>query len=189
MRRVTAAMVEDNKDIIEINDITSSYTSDPVRKVAEEKDIFKTNIDISKQSKRVKNKFYKIQKRYQTGNDGTQSDFVDPEVVNGYGMFDLVEPPYNLEILASLFEENAIHNATVLARVMNTVALGYVWEDTPKSRKRIERATNKEGESLVRLRDELQKEEERLEQLFEDFNVDEDFVETLIKVWIDYLTV
>lgn len=189
MRRVTAAMVEDNKDIIEINDITSSYTSDPVRKVADEKDIFKTNIDISKQSKRVKNKFYKIQKRYQTGNDGTQSDFVDPEVVNGYGMFDLVEPPYNLEILASLFEENAIHNATVLARVMNTVALGYVWEDTPKSRKRIERATNKEGESLVRLRDELQKEEERLEQLFEDFNVDEDFVETLIKVWIDYLTV
>lgn len=189
MRRVTAAMVEDNRDIIEINDITSSYTSDPARKVVEEKDIFKNNIDISKQSKRVKNKFYKIQKRYQTGTDGTQSDFVDPEIVNGYGMFDLVEPPYNLEILASLFEENAIHNATVLARVMNTVALGYVWEDTPKSRKRIERATNKEGESLVRLRDELQKEEERLEQLFEDFNVDEDFVETLIKVWIDYLTV
>lgn len=189
MRRVTAAMVEDNSQVIEIDDIVSSYTASPQKKKAEEKDIFKTKIDVSNQSKRVKNKFYKLQKRYQTGSDGTQSDFVDPEVVNGYGMFDLVEPPYNLEILASLFEENAIHNATVLARVMNTVALGYVWEDTMKSKKRIEKASHKEGDSLSRVRDELQKEEERLESLFEDFNVDEDFVETLIKVWIDYLTV
>ena len=189
MRRITAALAEENMTSIEIDDITSSYTADLSRKVVDDKDIFKKKIDVSNQSKRVKNKFYKLKKRYQTGASGAESDFVDPEVVNGYGMFDLVEPPYNVEVLASLFEENAIHNATVLARTMNTVALGYVWEDTLKTKKRIERATTKEGESMSRLRDELQREEERLESIFDDFNVDEDFIETLIKVWVDYLTI
>jgi PBSX family phage portal protein len=189
MRRITAALAEENNETIEIDDITSSYTADLSRKVIEDKDVFKKDIDVTSQSKKVKNKFYKLKKRYQTGASGAESDFVDPEVVNGYGMFDLVEPPYNLEVLASLFEENAIHNATVLARVMNTVALGYVWQNTSKSNKRIERATNKDGESMTRLRDELQKEEERLEAIFENLNIDEDFIETLIKAWVDYLTI
>ena len=158
MRRITAAMV-DNTDFIEIDDVTSSYTSDNTKKVTEEKDVFMQKVDVSKQTKRVKNKYYKLSKRYQTGEDGTESKFVDPEMVNGYGMFDLVQPPYNLEILASLFEENSIHNASIQARTMNTVALGYQWEDTSKTKKRIERATTKEGESLSRLREELQREE------------------------------
>ena len=93
-------------------------------------------------------------------------------MVNGYGMFDLVQPPYNLEVLASLFEENSIHHASVLARTMNTVALGYQWVDTTKTKKRIEKASNKEGDSLSRIRDELQREEDRLDELFENFNID-----------------
>ena len=190
MRRITAALADHNNDIIEIDDVTSSYSPGVFSKsVSEDKDIFKAKIDVSSQTKKVKNKFYKLNKRYQTGSDGTESKFVDPELVNGYGMFDLVEPPYNLEILASLFEENSIHNASILSRTMNTVALGYRWEDTSKTKKRIERATNREGESISRLRDELQREEDRLDELFENFNIDEDFIETLIKVWVDYLTI
>lgn len=189
MKRIAAAMADDNSQTIEIDDITSSYTFDGTKTITEEKDVFLSKVDISKQTKKVKNKFYKLNKRYQTGADGTESKFVDPELVNGYGMFDLVQPPYNLEILASLYEESSVHNASILARTMNTVALGWRWEDTSKTRKRIERATLKEGESLPRLRDELQREEDRLEDLFDDFNVDEDFIETLIKVWIDYLTI
>jgi hypothetical protein len=182
-------MADEKTTTIEIDDVTSSYTGDFSKTIAEEKDVFNQKIDVSKQTKRVKNKYYKLSKRYQTSEDGTESKFVDPELVNGYGMFDLVQPPYNLEILASLFEENSVHNASVLARTMNTVALGYKWEDTSKTRKRIERATTKEGESLSRLREELQREEDRLEDLFDSFNVDEDFLESLVKVWIDYLTI
>lgn len=189
MRRISAAMADEKTTTIEIDDVTSSYTGDFSKTIAEEKDVFNQKIDVSKQTKRVKNKYYKLSKRYQTSEDGTESKFVDPELVNGYGMFDLVQPPYNLEILASLFEENSVHNASVLARTMNTVALGYKWEDTSKTRKRIERATTKEGESLSRLREELQREEDRLEDLFDSFNVDEDFLESLVKVWIDYLTI
>ena len=189
MRRISAAMADEKTTTIEIDDITSSYTGDFSKTITEEKDVFSQKIDVSKQTKRVKNKYYKLSKRYQTGEDGTESKFVDPELVNGYGMFDLVQPPYNLEILASLFEENSIHNASVLARTMNTVALGYKWQDTSKTRKRIERATTKQGESLPRLREELQREEDRLEDLFDSFNIDEDFLESLVKVWIDYLTI
>jgi len=188
MRRITAAMADDT-DFIEIDDVTSSYTSDVTKKVTEEKDVFAQKIDVSKQTKKVKNKYYKLSKRYQTSANGTESKFVDPEMVNGYGMFDLVQPPYNLEILASLFEENSIHNASIQARTMNTVALGYHWEDTSKTKKRVERATTKEGESLGRLREELQREEDKLEEIFDNFNVDEEFLETLVKVWIDYLTI
>jgi len=189
LRRISAAMADEKTTTIEIDDITSSYTGDFSKTITEEKDVFSQKIDVSKQTKRVKNKYYKLSKRYQTGEDGTESKFVDPELVNGYGMFDLVQPPYNLEILASLFEENSIHNASVLARTMNTVALGYKWQDTSKTRKRIERATTKQGESLPRLREELQREEDRLEDLFDSFNIDEDFLESLVKVWIDYLTI
>lgn len=187
MRRVMAALVDDANVMPEIDDVSSTYTN-PSKVVSEEKDGFRLPVDISKQEKKIKNRMYKIQKRYQEGSDGTQSDFEDPDTINGYGMFDLVEPPYNLDILASLFEENSIHHASVLSRTMNTVGLGYKWEDTSKTRKRIERATTKEGESLPRLRDELQKEEDRLNELFDSFNIDESFIETLIKVWIDYLT-
>lgn len=189
MRQIAAAMVEDRSDMIEIDDVSSIYTPgiDTTKSVREETDPFKEAIDISKQSKKVKNKFYKIRKRQAEGSDGTQSKFLDPEQVSGYGMFDVVEPPYNLDILASLFEENAIHNACVLARTMNTVGLGYVWENTAKANKRIERATAKES-SGQRLRDELDKEEERLNNLFDDFNTDVSFDETLIQVWIDVLT-
>ena len=188
MKRLTAAMVSESKDIIEIDDIVSSQSFDTTKTVVEDKDVFMQKVDVSKQPKKIKNKFYKLSKKYQEGADGTESKFVDPELVNGYGMFDLVQPPYNQEILASLFEESATHNASILARTMNTVALGYRWEDTSKTRKRIERATMKDGESLVRLREELQREEDRLEEIFDNLNVDEEFAETLSKVWIDYLT-
>jgi len=188
MRRIAASMIEDNKEIIEIDDITSTYTNAIDLIKVEDKDIFKLPIDLEKQTKKVKTTYQKLNKRYQTSADGTESKFVDPEMVNGYGMFDLVQPPYNLEILASLFEENSVHHASILARTMNTVALGYRWEDTTKTKKRIEKASSKEGDGLTRLRDELQKEEDRLDELFEDFNIDEDFIETLIKVWVDYLT-
>ena len=189
MRKIAASMVEEKNDFIELDDISSSYTNVSLEKIIDGKDVFSTPIDIEKQDKKTKLAHQKLIKRYQTGANGTESKFIDPEMVNGYGMFDLVQPPYNLEVLASLFEENSIHHASVLARTMNTVALGYQWVDTTKTKKRIEKASNKEGDSLSRIRDELQREEDRLDELFENFNIDEDFIETLIKVWVDYLTV
>jgi PBSX family phage portal protein len=194
MRRIAASLVEKRTDIIEIDDVTSSYTGNISKIITEDKDIFSKPIDPAFQSRKIKNQLSKINKKYiapqyDSGKSGTGSKYVDPEIVNGYGMFDLVQPPYNLEILASLYEESATHNASILARTMNTVALGYRWEDTSKSRKRVEKASGKNSDTLARLRDELQREEDRLNDLFDSFNIDESFIESLIKVWVDYLTI
>lgn len=278
MKRVAAAMVPDTEEVI-VDDVVDSRTFDQTVIVTEETDPFKEPVKkfLSRQSKKTKNKYYKLRKQWATGADGTKSKYEDPELVNGYGMFDVVEPPYNLDTLASLFDENAIHNACIMARSMNTVGLGYVWEDTAKSRKRQEKAQYKsdhgnakvadisegdilmwidndmpvtgqvqhvmaegvldipsEGISLVtspdrpaalmtiwennmpterqhadylenlvfvtsgsashisnapllRIRQELYREEQKLEMLFDNFNQAESFTESLLKIWVDVL--
>jgi PBSX family phage portal protein len=144
VKRVAAAFVPDDSNTV-IDDISSSYSNFSEKSKSLEYDPFKEPVSkhISKQSKTTKNKYYKLRKQYGTGADGVKSKYEDPELVNGYGMFDVVEPPYNLDTLASLFDENAIHNACIMARAMNTVGLGHVWEDTSKSKKRQERAQYK----------------------------------------------
>lgn len=191
MRRVAAALVED-KDDVYIDDVFSTHNSyEETKIIKDENDPFRKPIDISKQSKRLKNKLYKmrsnLRKRQSEGEDGTKSKFLDPNMISGYGVFDVIEPPYNLEVLASLYEENAIHNACITARTMNTVGLGYHWENTSKADKKIERATGK-AESANRTRDELRREEDKLFDLIDGLNKDISFTETLIRVWMDVLT-
>lgn len=141
MRRVAAALVPEEKELV-VDDVIDSRTFAPIISISEEVDGFKEPIKkhLSRQSKKTKNKFYKLRKQWGVGSDGARSKYEDPELVNGYGMFDVVEPPYNLDTLASLFDENAIHNACIMARTMNTVGLGFNWEDTSKSRRRQEKA-------------------------------------------------
>lgn len=187
----TAQMAEPDEFFFEINDVSSTHSKENVEVVVkEEVDIFKNPVDTAVLTKKMKNKYYRLRKMQPEGKDGTESKFIEPELVNGYGMFDVVEPPYNLDLLAGLFEENAVHNACVMARTMNTVGLGYDWADTPKARKKLEKAQAKDNEnSLTRVRDALQDEEDRLNELFDTFNTTDSFTETMIKVWIDYLTV
>lgn len=281
MKRVAAALVPDGEDLV-VDDVVDSRTFSPTISVSEEVDGFKDPIKkhLTKQSKKTKNKYYKIRKQWGVGADGAKSKYEDPELVNGYGMFDVVEPPYNLDTLASLFDENAIHNACIMARAMNTVGLGYNWEDTAKSKRRQEKAqyrydnssgsdeasingfsegdvvtwvdgsrtlrgqvehvmdegvldipsrnirlqTSEESpaalitiyrsgqptaqqaavylselskestsrkvseDSMQRLRNSLVREEQRLNDLFDNFNEFESFTETLVKIWIDVLT-
>ena len=281
MKRVAAALVPDSEDLI-VDDVVDSRTFSPIIAISEEADGFKDPIKkhLTKQSKKTKNKYYKLRKQWGVGSDGAKSKYEDPELVNGYGMFDVVEPPYNLDTLASLFDENAIHNACIMARSMNTVGLGYNWEDTAKSRRRQEKAqyryehsgdsdsaaingfaegdvvTWTEGsrslrgqiehvmdegildipsrnirletsaenpaalvsilrndqptrqqaavylsnlskesssrkvseDSMQRLRNSLIREEQRLNDLFDNFNEYESFTETLVKIWIDVLS-
>ena len=190
MKRLAAAMVPETDEII-VDDVTNSFTFAPSEIIVEEHDSFKEPVSkvLSRQSRKTKNRFYKLKKRYGEGADGTKSKYVDPELVDGYGLFDLVEPPYNLDTLASLFDENAIHNACIMARSMNTVGLGYVWEDSPKTKRRQERASRKDTDgSVLRIREDMLREEIRLNELFDTFNESESFTETLLKIWVDVLT-
>ena len=172
---------EDN-DSNEIDDLFFTTTLNKVESV----DPF-SEIKISTLSPKMKRKAQRLQKRHE-GEDGTKSKYLDPEVVNGYSLWDIVNPPYDLDNLARLYDQSAIHYASINARVMNTVGLGFEFEETLKSRRRIEKAQD-DPAKLERVRKNLQDLREELDVLFESLNVEETLIETLVRVWQDCLTV
>lgn len=146
-----------------------------------------SEVKISSLSPKMKRKAQRLQKRHE-GEDGTKSKYLDPEVVNGYSLWDIVNPPYDLDNLAILYDQSAIHYAAINARVMNTVGLGFEFTETLKSRRRIEKSQS-DPVKLEKTRKGLQDLREELEVLFEDFNVEETLIETMVRVWQDCLTV
>lgn len=172
----------ENDSVEEIEDI--SYIS--INSKEESVDPF-SMIKIDSLSPKMKRKAIRLQKRHE-GEDGTKSKYLDPEVINGYSLWDIVNPPYDLDNLARLYDQSAIHYASINARVMNTVGLGYEFTETLKSRRKIEKAQDNPAK-LERTRKELQDLREELDELFESFNVEETLIETMIRVWQDCLTV
>ena len=146
-----------------------------------------SEVKISSLSPKMKRKAQRLQKRHE-GEDGTKSKYLDPEVVNGYSLWDIVNPPYDLDSLAILYDQSSIHYAAINARVMNTVGLGFEFTETLKSRRRIEKAQS-EPVKLEKTRKSLQDLREELEILFESLNVEETLIETMVRVWQDCLTV
>lgn len=183
MRAIQAQLVEDDKvKEIDIDDLGKSLQVVPT----EETDPFK-KVPVKYQSTRVKNKYYRLRKKNE-GADGTPSKYNDPLAVNGYGIFDVVEPPFDMELLAGLYVENSTHNAAVNARTASTVGLGYKWVHNSKAKQKLEKATATGDESEDRARKFLQKEEDMMEEIFNDFHKEETFIETLTKVWLDVRT-
>lgn len=169
----------DDFEIDDISYISSFVTEDSVDPFA--------MVKISSLSPKMKRKAQRLQKR-QEGEDGTKSKYIDPEVVNGYSLWDIVNPPYDLDNLARLYDQSAIHCAAINARVMNTVGLGYEFTETLKARRRIEKAQEDDAK-LERVRKGLQDLREDLDELFENLNIEETIIETLVRVWQDCLTV
>lgn len=138
-------------------------------------------------SPKMKRRYQRLSKKFE-GEDGTATKYIDPETLDGYSLYDIVNPPYDLDNLANLYDSSAIHNASISARVMNTVGLGYTFVETLKAKRKLEKA-NGNPEKLSRVRKDIQDEKERLEDIFEDVNKEETFLETMIKIWQDVLTV
>ena len=166
----------------EIDDLTyfgfdsSTTNDDPFAKVS-----------YSSLSPKMKRKVSKLAKKFE-GIDGVASKYIDPETLDGYSLYDIVNPPYDLDTLAGLYDSSAIHNAAVAARVMNTVGLGFEFVETIKAKRRLEKAAG-EPERLARVRKAIQDEKQKLEDIFENTNKEETFNETMIKIWQDVLTV
>ena len=182
---MTSNMVHVDQDDFNENEIDDiSYTS--YFDKAESIDPF-LEIRISSLPPKMKRKAQRLQKQH-VGQDGTKSKYIDPEVINGYSLWDIVNPPYDLDNLSKLYDQSAIHYAAINARVMNTVGLGFEFEETLKSRRKVEKSQS-DPEKLERVRKSLQDLREDLENAFESFNVEETFIETMVRVWQDCLTV
>jgi len=173
---------DSDSQAMEIDDL--SYIA--YESVAEKTDPFKM-VKFSTLSPKMKRRASRLNKKYE-GIEGAATKYIDPETIDGYSLYDIVNPPYDLDNLAGLYDQSSIHNAAINAIVMNTVALGYSFEETLKAKRRIEKA-QENPDKLSRVRKSLQDERERLEELFEDLNQEETFIETMIKVWQDVKTI
>ena len=120
-----------------------------------------------------------------TGIDGVKTKQINPGEVyrNGYGVFDVITPPYNLYELASFYDTNFANHAAIDAKVANTVGLGYNFETAPDVVMRMENMENQSAMDKARKRLERLK-GEAIEWL-ESLNSDDSFLTTMEKVDLD----
>jgi PBSX family phage portal protein len=120
-----------------------------------------------------------------TGVEGVQSKQMNPGEVfrNGYGLFDVITPPYNLYELANFYDTNFANHAAIDAKVSNTVGLGYKFDVAKDVILRIESMENETA---------MQKARRRLDRLkgeaiewIESLNDDDSFTTTMEKVLLD----
>ena len=121
--------MEDNTPDIEISN-TADWVDFYSTKVEKTTDPFKVEgedlVKISGLSSTFRRKMNRdIQKSF-TGIDGaqTQQNLLQ-QAITGYAMFDLVQPLYNLEYLARVYEISPYNYAAINAKVSNIVGLGY----------------------------------------------------------------
>lgn len=120
-----------------------------------------------------------------TGIDGIKSKQINPGEVwrNGYGVFDVITPPYNLYELANFYDTSFANHAAIDAKVANTVGLGYKFETTKDTVMRMESMDNESA---------MQKARRRIERLkgeatawIESLNDDDSFLTTMEKIDLD----
>ena len=124
-----------------------------------------------------------LQKRF-VGQEGTatQQNLL-AQAVTGYAMFDLIEPPYNLEYLSRIYEISPYNYAAINAKVANIVGLGFSFVETRKANEALDNITDEK--QLERARRKLNKLRQDLENWLEETNEEETFTETLMKAYVD----
>lgn len=121
-----------------------------------------------------------------TGRDDARSKEINPGDVfrNGYGMFDVITPPWNLYELANYYDTSFANHAAIDAKVENIVGLGYDFKISESTMLRLETVMDEAQRDRARNRIERAKIE--LRDWLESLNADESFTATLMKFWTDY---
>jgi PBSX family phage portal protein len=178
---------DDNTESIEISNATDwvkfnspsvQKTNDPFK--IEGEDLVKMS-GLSPAFRRKMNR--DLQKRF-VGVDGsgTQQNLL-AQAITGYAMFDLIEPPYNLEYLSQIYEISPYNYAAINAKVANIVGLGF---DFIETRRTVEAMDGIESDAqLERARRKLNRLRQDLHTWLEDCNEEETFKETLMKFYTD----
>jgi len=120
-----------------------------------------------------------------SGINGAKSKEINPGTVyrNGYGMFDVITPPWNVYELANYYDTSFANHAAIDAKVENIVGLGYDFEVSASTMLRLESNMNKDQVSRARGRIERAKIE--LHEWLESLNDEDSFTATMMKVYTD----
>lgn len=121
-----------------------------------------------------------------SGLDGAASKEINPGSVyrNGYGMFDVITPPWNLYELANFYDTSFANHAAIDAKVENTVGLGYDFHVSDRTMMALEGNDNDSARDKARRRIERMKIEMR--DWLENLNDEESFTNLMMKVLTDY---
>ena len=119
------------------------------------------------------------------GINGAHSKEINPGLVyrNGYGMFDVITPPWNLYELANFYDTSFANHAAIDAKVENIVGLGYDFEISKRTQMSLESQENASAAEKARKRIERAKVE--LRDWVENLNQDDSFTNTLMKFFTD----
>jgi PBSX family phage portal protein len=120
-----------------------------------------------------------------TGIDGVESKQINPGEVyrNGYGLFDVITPPYNIYELANFYDTNFANHAAIDAKVANTVGLGYDFGTAPDVLLRMETMENETAMNKARKR--LERIKSEAITWLENLNDDDSFLTTMEKIDLD----
>lgn len=121
-----------------------------------------------------------------SGVNGAYSKEINPGKVyrNGYGLFDVITPPWNLYELANYYDTSFANHAAIDAKVENIVGLGYELQATQRVLMALEASDNASAIDKARKRVERAKVE--VKEWFESLNNEESMTSTFMKVWTDY---
>ncbi len=112
------------------------------------------------------------------------SKAINPGTVyrNGYGLFDVITPPYNLYELANFYDTSFANHAAIDAKVANIVGLGYSFEVTDRTMLSFE---GKEQSATDKARKRIERMKLEMRDWLENLNDDESFTKTMEKVYTD----
>jgi len=125
----------------------------------------------------------RMQKAF-TGKGDAKSKKLDPLDLTGYSLFQIVQPPYNMLYLAQLYDVSPYHHSAVNAKSANVVGLGYKFEETWETTKKVEDAMDN-PKKLDKLRSKIEDAKVQLREYLESLNSDDSFIENMKKVYID----
>ena len=121
------------------------------------------------------------------GIDGSESKQINPGSVyrNGYGLFDVITPPYNMYELANYYDSSFANHAAIDAKVANIVGLGYSFHVTDRTTLRLE-SREEDSTAVEKARKRIERMKIELADWLESLNDDDSFTTTMKKVLIDY---
>lgn len=102
---------------------------------------------------------------------------------NGYGIFDLITPPYNLYELSSYYDTSFANHAAIDAKVSNTVGLGYEFDMTTSTLMSLEAA--KDEAKKIKAKKKIEQLKIQLADWVESLNDDDSLTKTLEKAITD----
>ena len=119
------------------------------------------------------------------GLDGAKSKEINPGSVykNGYGLFDVITPPWNLYELANFYDTSFANHAAIDAKVENIVGLGYDFKISARTMMALESSANASATEKARRRIERMKVE--MHDWLESLNDEDSFTNTMMKVFTD----